>query len=306
MVRHLHAWLVSGVVALTVLGGLGVTEAAEEGPAAAELSRAQVRGLSAAPDAPRFSLGTDAEWIIAGRFSALIPMWGDDGEGGFGALIPMAELDGYIIPYERWRGRLAAEFGWSGRLGADGTRIELSAGAMHESDHQTVPDGVYTVALVDCGGADRQRNCYQEQPISVVLNDVFARAEVRRTLGGWWLSLAALPRLHLLTCTTLDADCHLGTNGHATFEVAGEALAVRDRAWVAGWHVFTAAAGSWMAAHRWALGEWRVDGRLGLAHLGDAGTWQWSLDGRYGHPVGVRRGSGEVESRLALSVGWNR
>lgn len=256
--------------------------------------RDRIRALWAGGDAPRMALELDWKGWTIGHMGAMVPIMGDvRGHGLFVTLWPQLEVEGPVIPYALWRGRIALEVGRMLRRGP-GQRftIELSGGLMHESDHITFINPEYA---------------HLPQPVdAVVLNDVFGRVTLRGPLSHWDVVGTFTPRVHLLTCTTAWSPCSTGTEGDVTLGGAIDAVAVSLRPRAFGLAPFVSARLEGHLPAERIGGEWRLALRTGLVHLyGEQGAWQLAVGLRLGHPLGVDRGVESWESRGLLSLAWS-
>lgn len=256
------------------------------------LNPAELRALSASPEAPRFALDHDTDGWTTARFATIAPIFdAPRGQGWFAQLVPQLETDGPIIPYLRWRGRLGAEVGYD--LPLSSGALAISGGLEHESDHRTVgsntQDGPPLV------------------PVAVVLNNVLARLDWIRPIGRGALITTAIGRVHVITCTTTHEDCPHGDVGNGGLEGTGELLWVDRTPIISNFGLFGGLAGTWMGQRRKIGGERRLDLRVGVRQFGrEHGQWQWAIWHRRGSPVGVERGIVTDETRTGISLGFAR
>ncbi|MGK0358150.1 MAG: hypothetical protein ACI9U2_000433 [Bradymonadia bacterium] len=253
---------------------------------------AELRGLSASPEAPRFALEHDLDTWTTARFAAIAPIFDPPrGAGWFAQLVPQLETDGPIIPYLRWRGRLGVELGYDLPL-STGLLI-VSGGLEHESDHRTVGPNTHVQPL--------------KAPVAVVLNNVLARVDWVRPLRRGSLVSTAIFRGHVLTCTTTAEDCPDGTAGSRGIEATGELLWVDRTRILSNFGLFGGLAATWMGKRAKIGGERRLDLRMGLRQFGrENGQWQVAIWHRRGSPVGVERGIVTDETRSGLSLAFSR
>lgn len=301
------------VAGFGLLLGLGLAPAAGASPDPGDppprepppITRERIRALEAGPDGPRFALEAEPDGTVTARFGVMIPVWTDEDDrgGAYIAVLPMAELAGPLIPYESWRGRLAAEAGWARSLviGGRPARLTLGGGLMHESDHLTA------VATVEqARAAVRYPVVDGDGPVAVVMNEVFGRAGLRSPVGGWSMSTAAVAHLHVLTCTEPLSRCGSGTEGSRALGGTLHAGLLRLRPALGGFAPFVSLMGTGHLASGLARAEWRLAARAGLVELDPTiGAWLVSVEASLGHPVGVRRGLDDDDRRLALALSWS-
>jgi hypothetical protein len=231
------------------------------------------RVLSADPNVPLFGL----EFRGAARAtfgSPIRPLTGADGLQV--ALVPLLELHDAIgspnaIPFENWRGRLEIHGGW--RV----TRATYAAtgwlGLEHESDHPTLWRGPYPT------------HSY------FTLNSAVARAELTLPLGPLALTVVAIERFHLDTCTSVFPECARAVgDGSPAFEQGAEAVADGSAGAAFSFRPFGSIAMSWLFPSSRVVGEKRLALRAGLRVRQRAGgLWQLYLAALFGNDVGVFR-----------------
>ncbi len=242
------------------------------------------RRLSAHPDSPVSSAVFRRQ--LRGKVGIVIPFVGEPGGEGFFLTAPaFMELHNEVasfVPYQYWRGRIAAEAGYRWSLGPS-SALALSAALEHESDHSSSGHTGF-----------------------VNLNGGSVRVDWARAFGGSYLMASLYPRLHLLTCTVSQIVCGDGGGraGSPSFEQVGEL--VLDAAawpWASGrLRPFAAVAGAWLLPHALAIEERRVTADLGVSLRTDSrGYFQVYLTSLLGDDVGFLRGT---SSRAEAGVGF--
>jgi hypothetical protein len=258
-------------------------------PLALPQAQSDARLLSADPDVPAMELAYRGHMRAAA--GVRIPLFGDLAGTGFllqlPALIELHNVDDEFIPYENWRGRLALEAIYRREASIGRTRAAL-AGAFaleHESDHTSVGGGEF-----------------------VDLNSLSLRGEMTLPIGIHALTMGALARLHVLTCTTDPAMCasYSGLRGSQAPELVTDVIFdgvfVRNHPW----RFFGALHAAWLIGNGYAATEARFVLDTGVAvRAQERGLFQLYFTMLVGNPVGLHRAtSGVVEAGAGLRWGF--